>query len=127
MRPRCSAILGSTIAFLKRFQLRQRAFFVGPYQAARAGDIRRQDSRQSPLYMIAAQGCTPDAAAVDELADERGEALLIVRRHAVLVAECKTREPANIRGSASPNVTQGDCNQRSAKVAAGGTHLLAHS
>jgi hypothetical protein len=40
----------------KSFQLRQRAFFVDPYQAARASDIRRQNSRQSPLYVLAAQG-----------------------------------------------------------------------
>jgi hypothetical protein len=40
----------------KRFQSRQRAFFVYPYQAARARDIRRQNSRQSPLYVLAAQG-----------------------------------------------------------------------
>src|SRR4029077_5156776 len=43
----------------KRFQSRQRAFFVYPYQAARARDIRRQNSRQSPLYMIAAQDAPP--------------------------------------------------------------------
>jgi hypothetical protein len=36
-------------------QLRQRAFFVDPYQAARAHDICRQNSRQSPLYVLAAQ------------------------------------------------------------------------
>ena len=40
----------------KRFQSRQRAFFVDPYQAARARDIRRQNSCQSPLYVFAAQG-----------------------------------------------------------------------
>src|SRR5712672_3093779 len=39
----------------KSFQLRQRAFFVDPNQAARASDIRRQNSRQSPLYVLAAQ------------------------------------------------------------------------
>jgi hypothetical protein len=43
----------------KSFQLRQRAFFVDPYQAARARDIRRQNSRQSPLYMLAAQDAPP--------------------------------------------------------------------
>jgi hypothetical protein len=36
-------------------QLRQRAFLVGTNQAAITGDIRRQDSRQSPLYVLAAQ------------------------------------------------------------------------
>jgi hypothetical protein len=40
-------------------QLRQRAFFVDPHQAARARDIRRQNSRQSPLYMLAAQDAPP--------------------------------------------------------------------
>jgi len=43
----------------KSFQLRQRAFFVDPYQAARARDIRRQNSRQSPLYVLAAQDAPP--------------------------------------------------------------------
>jgi len=43
----------------KRFQSRQRAFFVDPYQAARARDIRRQNSRQSPLYVLAAQDGPP--------------------------------------------------------------------
>ena len=41
------------------FQLRQRAFFVDPYQAARARDIRRQNSCQSPLYVLAAQDAPP--------------------------------------------------------------------
>jgi hypothetical protein len=43
----------------KSYQLRQRAFFVDPYQATRAHDIRRQNSRQSPLYVLAAQDATP--------------------------------------------------------------------
>jgi hypothetical protein len=43
----------------KSFQSRQRAFFVDPYQAARARDIRRQNSRQSPLYVLAAQDAPP--------------------------------------------------------------------
>jgi hypothetical protein len=43
----------------KSFQLRQRAFFVDAYQAARARDIRRQNSRQSPLYVLAAQNGPP--------------------------------------------------------------------
>jgi len=43
----------------ERFQLRQRAFFVDPYQAARARDIRRQNSRQSPLDALAAQDAPP--------------------------------------------------------------------
>src|SRR5712671_4098758 len=45
--------------FSKSFQLRQRAFFVDPYQAARARDIRRQNSRQSPLDVIATQHAPP--------------------------------------------------------------------
>jgi hypothetical protein len=36
----------------KSFQFRQSVFFVDPYQAARARDIRRQNSCQSPLYVI---------------------------------------------------------------------------
>jgi len=43
----------------KRFQSRQRAFFVYPYEAARAHDIRRQNSRQSPLDVLAAQDTPP--------------------------------------------------------------------
>ena len=41
--------------FSESLQLRQRAFLVGANQAAITGDIRRQDSRQSPLYGLAAQ------------------------------------------------------------------------
>src|ERR1700731_2233577 len=41
------------------FQLRQRAFFVDPYQTARARDIRRQNSCQSPLYVLSAQDAPP--------------------------------------------------------------------
>ncbi len=43
-------------------QLRHRAFFVDPYQAARARDIRRQNSCQSPLYVLAAQDAPPGLA-----------------------------------------------------------------
>jgi hypothetical protein len=39
--------------------LRQRAFFVDPYQTAGARDIRRQNSCQSPLYVFTAQGVPP--------------------------------------------------------------------
>jgi hypothetical protein len=46
----------------KRFQSRQGAFFVYPYQAARARDIRRQNSCQPPLYvLLAAQDAPPNA------------------------------------------------------------------
>jgi hypothetical protein len=41
------------------FQLRQRAFFVDPYQAARARNIRRQNRCQSPLYGLSAQDAPP--------------------------------------------------------------------
>src|SRR6202165_1718347 len=41
--------------FSESLQLRQRAFLVGTHQAAITGDISRQDSRQSPLYGLAAQ------------------------------------------------------------------------
>jgi hypothetical protein len=41
------------------FELRQRAFLVDPYQAARARDIRRQNSHQSPLYVLSAQDAPP--------------------------------------------------------------------
>jgi hypothetical protein len=37
----------------KSFQLRQRAFFVDPYQMAIASNICRQNSCQSPLYVLA--------------------------------------------------------------------------
>ncbi len=43
----------------KSFQLRQRAFFVDPYQAARARDFRCQNSRQSTLDVLAAQDAPP--------------------------------------------------------------------
>jgi hypothetical protein len=46
----CSLTLSRTAAL--EFQLRQCAFFVDPYQAPRARDIRRQP----PLYLLAAQG-----------------------------------------------------------------------
>src|SRR6266446_4382064 len=45
--------------FSESLQLRQRAFLVGTNQAAITGDIRRQDSRQSPLYGLAAQDAPP--------------------------------------------------------------------
>ena len=49
----------------KSFQLRQRAFFVDPYQAARDRNIRRQNSRQSPLYVLAAQGAPPGLGEIE--------------------------------------------------------------
>ena len=47
------------------FELRKRAFFVDPYQAARARDIRRQNSHQSPLYVLAAQGAPPELGEIE--------------------------------------------------------------
>ena len=49
----------------ERFQLRQRAFFIDPYQAARARDIRRQNSRQSPVYVHVAQDAPPGLGEID--------------------------------------------------------------
>src|SRR5882757_7525655 len=49
----------------KSFYLRQRAFFVDPHQAARARDIRRQNSRQSPLYVLAAQDAPPGLGEIE--------------------------------------------------------------
>jgi hypothetical protein len=43
------------------FELRQRAFLVDPYQAARARDIRRQNSHQSPLDVLGAQDAPPSS------------------------------------------------------------------
>jgi len=51
--------LGIKKRLSKSFQLRQRAFFVDPNQAAGARDIRRQNSRQSPLYVLAVQDAPP--------------------------------------------------------------------
>ena len=48
------------------FQLRQRAFFVDPYQAARARDIRRQNSCQPPLYVLAAQEAPPKLGEIND-------------------------------------------------------------
>ncbi len=65
MRPRCSVILGLKSVLLRAFYLRQRAFFVDPHQAARARDIRRQNSRQSPLYVLAAQDAVASTGSVN--------------------------------------------------------------
>ena len=40
-------------------QLRDRSFLVDPYQAARTRDICRQNSCQSPLYVLSAQDAPP--------------------------------------------------------------------
>src|SRR5229473_1431043 len=49
----------------KSFQLDQRAFFVDPYQAARARDICRQNSCQSPLYVLDAQDGPPGQGEIE--------------------------------------------------------------
>ena len=46
------------------FQLRQRAFFVDPYQAARARDICRQNSCQSTYHPLAGQETSPKTVPV---------------------------------------------------------------
>jgi hypothetical protein len=43
----------------ERLELGECAFFVSAHQKAIAGNIRRQYSRQSPLYALAAQGAPP--------------------------------------------------------------------
>jgi hypothetical protein len=49
----CSLTFSCTAAL--EFQLRLCAFFVDPYQAARARDIRRQ----TPLYLLRCSRCAP--------------------------------------------------------------------
>src|SRR5204862_7574920 len=61
----------------KSFQLRQRAFFVDPYQAARARDIRRQNSRQSPLDVLAAQDAPPGLGKLNSTIVGRCPAMLL--------------------------------------------------
>jgi hypothetical protein len=46
-------------------QSRQRAFFVDPYQAARARNIRRQNRCQSPLYVLSAQDAPPGLGEIE--------------------------------------------------------------
>ena len=53
--------LGIKKRLSKRSQSRQRAFFIDPYQATRAHDIRCQNGRQAPLQMLAAQDAPPDS------------------------------------------------------------------
>src|SRR5260370_322944 len=64
--------------FSESLQLRQRAFLVGTNQAAITGDIRRQDSRQSPLYGLAAQD-TPRLRKLDV-------------HHSSIVGRCPARD-----------------------------------
>ena len=49
----------------KSFQLRQRAFFVDPYQAARAHNIRCQNRYQPPLYVLSAQDAPPGLGEIE--------------------------------------------------------------
>ena len=58
--------------FSESFQLRQRAFFVASHQAARARDIRRQNSRQSPLYVLAASKMPPGCGEIEPRASKHG-------------------------------------------------------
>ena len=64
-----ASVMFSDLGIEKRlseiFQLRQRAFFVDPYQATRAHDIRRQNSRQSPLYVLVAQDAPPGGGEIE--------------------------------------------------------------
>ena len=59
----CSLTFSCTAAL--EFRLCRCAFFVDPYQAAGACDIRRQNSRQSPLCLLAAQGGPPGFGEID--------------------------------------------------------------
>src|SRR5439155_20402429 len=45
--------------FPERLEQRQRAFLIAAHQTAISGDVRRQHSRQSPLYVLAAQDAPP--------------------------------------------------------------------
>ena len=60
MRPRCAAIPGSTSVFRNALQLRERALLVATHQPAVAGDIRRQDRRQSPFHALARPKSSPN-------------------------------------------------------------------
>src|SRR5262245_31612973 len=61
--------------FFESLQLRQRAFLVGTNQAAITGDIRRQDSCQSPLYGLAAQDAPPVSGKLSAYASTKGGAM----------------------------------------------------
>jgi hypothetical protein len=54
MRPRCSAILGSQLAPM-RLQPGERLLLLGSHQPAVAGDIGRQNGRQTSLDPLAGQ------------------------------------------------------------------------
>jgi len=69
--------LGINKRLSKSFELRQRAFFVDPYQAARARDIRRQNSRQSPLDVLAAQDAPPGLGKLNSTIVGRCPAMLL--------------------------------------------------
>jgi hypothetical protein len=81
----------------KSFQLRQRAFFVDPYQAARARDIRRQNSRQSPLYVLAAQDAPPGSG---KLNVHIAQLWADVRPRPKSVNRCTAEAAANLATSA---------------------------
>jgi hypothetical protein len=48
-------------SFSKSFQSSQRAFLIDPQQTTRTDDIRRHNSRKSPVYVLAAQDAHPRA------------------------------------------------------------------
>jgi hypothetical protein len=76
----------------KSFQFRQSAFFVDPYQAARARDIRRQNSCQSPLYVIAAQGAPPGLGEIEYL-----HSRIVGRCPAMLMSETGQKAKYSLR------------------------------
>jgi hypothetical protein len=83
----------------KSFQFRQSVFFVDPYQAARARDIRRQNSCQSPLYVIAAQGAPPGLGEIEYLHSRiagRCPAMLMSETGPACVKTCPSRECAEL-------------------------------
>ena len=56
MRPRCSAIFGSTSSRRRAFKRSERAFLVGAHQTAVASDISREDGRQPPFHALVGHG-----------------------------------------------------------------------
>src|SRR6266536_17162 len=59
MRPRWSVILGSKSFFLRAFSCASVPSSSIPIKRQEAHDIRRQNSHQSPLYVLAAQEAPP--------------------------------------------------------------------
>src|SRR5258705_8210169 len=63
-----------------------------PYQAARARDIRRQNSCQSPLYVIAAQGAPPGLGEIEYL-----HSRIVGRCPAMLMSETGQNRKSSMR------------------------------